>query len=237
MTFSRPQCFFNLLLIVDIENDPAQMTRCTVIAVDNAAASANAVTAFMRSSHPILNIQVAPSFDRSLHGEFSALAILRFKQREKKTRNSQADRLKRRAGFVQRRTRSIFGLRGQDPKCRYRSRRYQATGIRHERSRRTVPHRFWSRSAASRSRAGSHAAKYGKSRQEPIKLSIGPVGGIAQARTPIQVDGPDKWLTGPFSWPTRVPSRRLACWGPRSAARTRPVEASKISWPCAKRCS
>lgn len=79
MAFSRPQCFFGLLLIVNFENDPGQMKRCAVIAFDNAGTGPHPMTTFVRSAYPILNIQVAAGLDRLHHGEFGALAILRFK--------------------------------------------------------------------------------------------------------------------------------------------------------------
>ena len=86
MAFPRSQRVFELLLLIDIENNAAEMARTPILIPDQAAAGANPLagspfSAF--STKPERNVEIAAGLGNPLDRLFGALAILRFEQGKK----------------------------------------------------------------------------------------------------------------------------------------------------------
>src|ERR1700676_2966156 len=84
MSLARSQRLFELLLLVDVEHDSAQMTGCSAFILDQATAGADPVCEPRRFTQPVGNVEIAAAFDRSLNGLLSPLTVARFQQGKEK---------------------------------------------------------------------------------------------------------------------------------------------------------
>src|SRR6476619_2612515 len=83
MTFAGSQGFFDLLLIVDIDHDAAEVAGKSLVVPHHAAACANPMARSRFSRDAVLHIKTAAALDRLSYGLVRALAVLRFQKGQK----------------------------------------------------------------------------------------------------------------------------------------------------------
>src|SRR6476620_1025177 len=80
VTFPCSQRFFDLLLLVDIDHDAAEVTWDSLLIPYHTASCTNPMARLRLCPDSILHIETAAGLDRSLYGLFCWLAVLRFKK-------------------------------------------------------------------------------------------------------------------------------------------------------------
>src|SRR3954454_25246115 len=83
MSFSGSERCFDLLLIIDVNHDPAEMARFSVCVDYDAAARPNPVARLRPAVYAVLQIKTAAWFDGSRYGLFRSLPFLRCKEGQK----------------------------------------------------------------------------------------------------------------------------------------------------------
>ncbi len=83
MALARSQRLLELLFLVDVENDSADMARGAGLVPDQAAAGANPLSGFLPSADPERDVETAAGLGNLPDGLVRALAVLRFEQRKK----------------------------------------------------------------------------------------------------------------------------------------------------------
>ncbi len=83
MALARSQRILELLFLVDIENDAAEMAWHPGFVPDQAAAGANPLSGFVPGANPEGDVEIAAGLGDFPDGQVGALAILRFEQGQK----------------------------------------------------------------------------------------------------------------------------------------------------------
>jgi hypothetical protein len=81
--FPRPQRLFEQFLLVDIENDSAEMAGGPGLILDEAASHANPLTKSRRPANPERNVEIAADLGGPLDRLLGAVTILWFEKRKK----------------------------------------------------------------------------------------------------------------------------------------------------------
>ena len=80
VAFPCSKCFLNLLLIIDIDHDTAEMAGFSLFSLYDAAAHANPLARLRLDVYPVLNVETATGLDGSRYGLLGALAFLGVKK-------------------------------------------------------------------------------------------------------------------------------------------------------------
>jgi hypothetical protein len=80
VVFPRSESFLDLLLIINVDQDSAEVAGCSVIALDHTAARANPLAQLRLAADPVLYIETASGLDGSRDGLLGELAFFRVKQ-------------------------------------------------------------------------------------------------------------------------------------------------------------
>src|SRR3954454_8559124 len=83
MSFSGSERCFDLLLIIDVNHDPAEMARFSVCVDYDTAARPNPLARLRPAVYAVLQIKTAAGFDGSRYGLFRSLPFLRCKKGKK----------------------------------------------------------------------------------------------------------------------------------------------------------
>ena len=120
MALARSQRLLELLFLVDVESDAAEMTRNPGFVPDQAAAGANPLPGFVPAADPEGNVEIAAGLGDSRDRPVRPFAVLRFEQGKKQLVGYGLFAARRRTGFAWHRTTPASAWKGRDPRFRRR---------------------------------------------------------------------------------------------------------------------